>query len=272
MKISALPLPNGIVLRSNDRFSLCCLVDGQYFVLANGFPYQSNTYLKNLPVIRGFFYLFENLVYPSYYFSILKKQLHYQNKKTKKIDLNLINIFHLLITIFILALYFHIAYYILLFSNMFVFKILAFILALAFLFIIFAIWVGREQIKNWQINYFNILCFQKENKYPHISIDCDISFLLYVIIFPTFINGLLPKLMPNLFLNFLFSVITFFVLYGLIFEILYYAKQNQKNIISQVIYFPIFVIQSILTYPKKTSQAQNIIRHCLSGFLDSKCD
>lgn len=266
MKITALPLPNGIVLRSKNKLCLSFFVDGQHFVYSKKYSFLPNVFLKSLPVLRGFFYLLENVYFPFFLAEQLKRKLPYCSQDNI-ILLNFFNVFQFLLSVFITILYFHVIYYLLIFGNEFIFRIFSFLLAIPFVLIIFSIWVGQEKIKNWQIYFSNLSHYQSINSKQSDKIICEIPFLIYLIVLSSIANTFLPTISPNLVIQLIISSLSYILAFGIIFDFFNYVKANQKNIFFQYLYFPVIIIQKLISYGTTNEQYQNTVRY---GLLEIK--
>lgn len=266
MKITALPLPNGIVLRSNNKLCLSFFVDGQHFVYSEKYSFFPNVSIKSLPVLRGFFYLLENIYFPFILADQLKRKLPY-HRNDNIIKLNLFNVFHFLLSVFIIILYFHVIYYLLIFGDELIFRFFSFLLSIPFVLIIFSIWIGHEKIKNWQIYFYNLSQYQSKNSKQNNLITCEIPFLIYVIVLSSIANTFLPTLSPNPMIQLIISSLSYTLVFAIIYDFFNLIRSKQKNILFQFLHSPVNIIREIMSYRMINKHYQNTVRY---GILEIK--
>ncbi len=228
-KIISIPIPNGIIMYHTNKFCLCCFnKEKQYFLYSGNFCLPTQKYLQNLPIFRGFFYLLQNLIYPLFFFHNFRRQIVLPSNHSKNINHNFSNIFHFIITVFVILLYFNFAYILAIFSNHILFLTLSYLLFLVLIFIIALIWADQQQLKKILYSFQQSKIYQY-NKNISPPIHFELKTIIILTIFSSFIEGFIPPLTNYLLINIFLSFVIFFLLFGFVYEVMLMIESKIKN-------------------------------------------
>lgn len=253
-QIYGVPLPNGVVLGTSNKISICWMESGEHYQLLIPREKERFTFLSDIPIIRGIHFLLVKIIYQAISLSIQKQKIPQttKNKKTSAISQTIIKYILTAVVIVINLLIIYILSYFLLSSlvGQLVLLTFAFILIVSSLIIVFYIWIGKEKINNTR-RYHQALydgMDQIKNE-ENVSFYCPISKTIFLLLLTTYLNSLVPILSQSIIINTILSIICFFLIFGFVFDIYEYISKNIHNKFLLLFYLPVILLKKNLKLP-----------------------
>lgn len=257
--IHPLPMPNGLIIQYRNLLSICWYERNQYISLILPYNDLFRRY-QNTPLIRGMVYLYARSFGPLLAISKFKQKYRLSSSFAGQAGNNYSLWNKCIYSLILVICYYYlftstnllIINYIEPYLHNLVWHLINFFYITSFLALISYLWLDWRQILN--LTGFHLASHHlKSPKNYHLILCCELGLFIYLSLTTLFFNSFIV-IKENIILQIFMSFISYFLIFGLLFEIFAFLRKNLNNPFCLFLYFPVMILEKNLQTPCSVGQ------------------